>query len=563
MIDAIIAVVEENFADIGLIGNNGDFGSDGIDGHYDIEIVNSRDSADPFGSPNVSRVIIGGTRDELGIPFVSIVESLDVGNFETAETGVVLLDTLSGPSDERLGRFSINSILRAPGVSIIDVIGQVVGNIVSAEAGHFFGNWHTSGFNAIANIMDTGNFVPGVALEAGVGEDGIFGTNDDIDLDFGRDSFLPEEGFTGTANTLNTIAFGLSTGTTVESVQIDIKPGSFPNSINLGSKGTIPVAIFSTSTFDATTIDPLTVTLAEAKTRLRGKGTPMASLQDVNGDGLLDLVVHVETEALALTETDTQAELLGATFDGVPIQGFDPIRVVAALHVAGGPAEGVFVGNGLTHATLNPVVQQSLAYWTAAGVEPHRLDTLRQLDVQIADLSDSLLGIAALNRVWIDRDAAGYGWSVNAGGVDLFSAVTHEFGHVLGFDHDEMGATLASGVRQLALSDYSASFDADYGFGSLRNLGLSAGFDTFSASFFTTYTTHPDDSIRTTTTLDQPFETLLLLFDHEGPFRIVDAEDDESELTAKAAGLLFRRSGEAEEFEHLFAEFQKRLAEAI
>ena len=270
----------------------------------------------------------------------------------------------------------------------------------------------------------------------------------------------------------------------------------------------------------------------------------MASAEDVNGDGLLDLVVHVETEGLELTDADNQAQLTGKTFDGVSIVGTDTIRVVAALNLAGGPVEGVFVGNGLTHATLNPVVQQSLAYWTAAGVvDPQRLVALTQLDVQIADLSDSLLGIAALDTVWMDVDAAGYGWSlgVESGGVDLFSTVTHEFGHVLGFRHNEMGATLGAGVRQLVSSSFTAGLDADDGFGSLRNLRLSARFDTFIAGSFTTYTTLQDDSIWTNSTLDQPFETLVLFFNREKPFRIADGEEDESDVTAKAAGLLFRR----------------------
>ena len=37
-------------------------------------------------------------------------------------------------------------------------------------------------------------------------------------------------------------------------VNIDIKPGSETNTINLGSKGNVPVAILSTTVFDATTV---------------------------------------------------------------------------------------------------------------------------------------------------------------------------------------------------------------------------------------------------------------------------------------------------------------------
>ena len=46
---------------------------------------------------------------------------------------------------------------------------------------------------------------------------------------------------------------------------VDIRPGSDDTTINLGSNGNIPVAIFSTDTFDATTVDLLTVTLADAQ----------------------------------------------------------------------------------------------------------------------------------------------------------------------------------------------------------------------------------------------------------------------------------------------------------
>jgi hypothetical protein len=55
--------------------------------------------------------------------------------------------------------------------------------------------------------------------------------------------------------------------------------------------------------------------------RLKGNGTPIYSIQDVNGDGLLDLVVQVQTSALDLRSADSQATLKGKTFGGTRIQG--------------------------------------------------------------------------------------------------------------------------------------------------------------------------------------------------------------------------------------------------
>ena len=112
------------------------------------------------------------------------------------------------------------------------------------------------------------------------------------------------------------------------SVSIDIKPGSFPNPINLGSNGNVPVAIFSRSDFDATIIDPLSITLAGAAVRLKGKGTPMVSFQDINGDGLTDLIVHIDTTALQLSFGDTLAILEGKTQGGKKIKGVDSVVIV-------------------------------------------------------------------------------------------------------------------------------------------------------------------------------------------------------------------------------------------
>ena len=100
-------------------------------------------------------------------------------------------------------------------------------------------------------------------------------------------------------------------------VTIDIKPGEEPNSINLGSNGNVPVAIFSTEAFDAAQIDPATVTLSGATVRLKGKGDLyMTSVKDINGDGLPDLLVHVDTTALELSEGEIEAVLEGKTYEG-------------------------------------------------------------------------------------------------------------------------------------------------------------------------------------------------------------------------------------------------------
>lgn len=112
-------------------------------------------------------------------------------------------------------------------------------------------------------------------------------------------------------------------------IEVDIKPDSLENTINLGSNGVVPVAILSSTTFDATQVDPATVTLASAPVKLRGKANLMSSVSDINGDGLNDLLVHCDTTALQLEQEAIGAVVKGSTFGGIAIMGTDTIRVVA------------------------------------------------------------------------------------------------------------------------------------------------------------------------------------------------------------------------------------------
>ena len=111
-------------------------------------------------------------------------------------------------------------------------------------------------------------------------------------------------------------------------VKIDIKPGSSPNSINLKSKGVIPVAVFGTNEFNVSSIDPATVTLSGAPIKLAANSKPIFSIKDVDGDGIADLVAHMNSADLRLNSSDTTATLVGKTFDGMIIYGIDSVKIV-------------------------------------------------------------------------------------------------------------------------------------------------------------------------------------------------------------------------------------------
>ncbi len=123
-----------------------------------------------------------------------------------------------------------------------------------------------------------------------------------------------------------------------KTVAIDIKPGTDVNTINLGSNGKVPVAILSEPGFDACSLDPDSITLADSSVvkKVKGKGSRyMASCEDVNDDGLPDLVVHVATEGLQLTGSDVEATLVGNTplDEGqviIRVEGKDTVRVIHA-----------------------------------------------------------------------------------------------------------------------------------------------------------------------------------------------------------------------------------------
>jgi hypothetical protein len=110
-------------------------------------------------------------------------------------------------------------------------------------------------------------------------------------------------------------------------VQIDIKPGDATNPINLKSKGTVPVAILSSPSFNApATVDANSLTFgssgaAHSLVRCNGNG------EDVNGDRLPDLVCHFDSPS-SFQPGDAAGTLKGRLKNGTAIKGVDSILIV-------------------------------------------------------------------------------------------------------------------------------------------------------------------------------------------------------------------------------------------
>jgi hypothetical protein len=116
-------------------------------------------------------------------------------------------------------------------------------------------------------------------------------------------------------------------------VIIDIKPGSLPNAINPNSAGKIPVAILSTANFDA----PASIDDTSLKFGRTGNEDSLAfcHADDVNGDGLPDLVCQFYASKTDFQAGDIEGIIQGKTHKGDRIYGKDSVFIVPAHGASG------------------------------------------------------------------------------------------------------------------------------------------------------------------------------------------------------------------------------------
>jgi len=104
-------------------------------------------------------------------------------------------------------------------------------------------------------------------------------------------------------------------------INIDIKPDSYPNSINLKSKGVIPVAVLTDGFFNAKDIVINSVIFA-------GASLTKGKLEDIDNDGDIDLILHFNTQSLQLDSNSIEAVLTGQLTDGILIKGTDSVKII-------------------------------------------------------------------------------------------------------------------------------------------------------------------------------------------------------------------------------------------
>jgi PKD repeat protein len=122
------------------------------------------------------------------------------------------------------------------------------------------------------------------------------------------------------------------------SLDIDVKPGSDDNTLNTRSYGKFWVAILTTESenpaesVDASTVIVPSVRFGGAAVDDQGRGIPRTKLEDVDGDGDLDLLLQFETQDLvatgALKAFTRSIELRASLSDGREVSGSDEVRVV-------------------------------------------------------------------------------------------------------------------------------------------------------------------------------------------------------------------------------------------
>ena len=138
-------------------------------------------------------------------------------------------------------------------------------------------------------------------------------------------------------NTFIGVSFNDLACTVVQEVDIDLKPQSCPNPVNVLSKGLVPVAILGTAEFDVNDIvisslpgRTIMHTIEDVAAPFGGPIEDQFSCTEAGPDGFDDLIFKIPSSELNCLPDGVLALLIidGVLLDGTPFEGSDVAKVI-------------------------------------------------------------------------------------------------------------------------------------------------------------------------------------------------------------------------------------------
>ena len=279
-------------------------------------VVSAEIETEPNDSASsAQRLVIGASRSievtgTIGVlaTVTPVIPDVDFYSFHARANDVVTIDIDGGMKPAGSSVRSLDSVLviYGPDLSVLRQVDDVPSNSVDAGS--------ISRFDArLDNVVlpVSGVYTVGVASS-------------------GR-TFLPGGSVTSfvarsTSNGSYTLIISGVTPS-VQQISIEIKPGAGSIApLNPKSKGNVPVALLSSTDFDALKADRASITFGstgDERSLLRcGKDG-----EDVNGDGRLDLICHFDNQAASFDQSDEEGIVRG-TVGGMPFEGRGWLKIV-------------------------------------------------------------------------------------------------------------------------------------------------------------------------------------------------------------------------------------------